>query len=450
LRITVDTLLGGSLNPGAGGVIYDKPDTASEVLANLVVAGSGSNRVTANVATNLVLSAGLSGSGELIKKGSGKLTLGGDSNAFSGQITIQSGEIEIMSNTALGQASQVLLEGAASKVTLSNGAAISTNVILGNQAVAAFDGSGVISGPIAGAGKFIKEGNGRIELTGNNTYVGQTVIRSGVLQLGNGGAGGSISTSSRIINDSAFVINQSDIVRQGIDFTSEAITGIGSFTASGSGTTVLIANNAYEGETYINSGADLRINGNHAGMGDVNVAADSHLGGSGSVKGDVYVDGTLSPGNSIESFGTSTVNFSIGSMYAYEINSAILAADLLYSDGNVNIEWGTILGLSDLSSTSTPITGTKFTLISSFGPWNGGLFQYDSGAGLVPLLDDSLFTFGANTWLMNYNDTSPGVNFIDDTSGASNFITMTAVPESGIALFLGSFGVFSLMCRRRA
>ena len=77
LKITGDTAAGGSLNPGAGGIIYDKSDGVSEVLANLVVAGSGTNRVTADVSTNLVLSGGISGSGELIKRGSGKLTMGG-------------------------------------------------------------------------------------------------------------------------------------------------------------------------------------------------------------------------------------------------------------------------------------------------------------------------------------------------------------------------------------
>ncbi len=450
LKITGDTMLGGILNPGAGGIIYDKPDVSSEVLANLVVAGSGSNRVTANVASNLVLSGGLSGSGELIKKGSGKLIVGGDSNAFSGQITIQSGEIEIRSNTALGQTSHLLLEGVTSKVILANGSSISTNVVLANQALAAFDGAGVISGPVTGAGQFIKQGNGKIELTGNNTYSGQTIIQSGVLQLGNGGSGGAISTASAIINDSALVIHRSDVVRQGVDFTSEAITGSGSFRTSGTGTTILTANNAYAGQTYISSGADLRINGNHTGAGAVNVAADAMLGGSGSVMGDINVNGTLSPGNSIESFGTSTVNFSLGSLYAYEINSSILAADLLYSYGSVNIDQGVILSLSDLSSQSVQITGTKFTLISSFGSWNGGLFQYDAGSGLAPLVDDSLFTFGANTWLINYNDTSPGVNFVDDTTGASNFITMTAVPEPSISLFFSFAGIFSVLRRRRA
>jgi len=449
LKITGETVSGGSLDPGAGGIIYDKSDGVSEVLANLVVAGSGNNRVTAEVSTNLVLSGGLSGSGELIKRGSGKLRVGGDSNAFSGQITMQGGELEIMSHTALGQTSNLLLEGVASKVVLANGASISTNVTLANQSIATFDGAGVISGPIAGEGQLIKEGNGKIELVGNNSYAGQTVIRSGVLQLGNGGSTGAISTSSAIVNDSALVIDRNNLVRQGVDFTNQAITGSGSLTAAGTGTTILTANNAYAGETHINTGADLRINGNHIGTGAVNVAADAKLGGSGSVMGNINVSGILSPGNSIESFGSDTVNFSLGSLYAYEIDTMLLAADLLYSYGYVNIEEGAILSLSDLATISTQVTGTKFTLISSIGSWNGGLFLYDAGSGLVPLVDDSLIAFGANTWLINYNDLSPGMNYVDDTSGANYFMTITAVPEPSVLLLLSCVGLFFFLRRRR-
>lgn len=449
LKITGDTMAGGSLNPGAGGIIYDKSDGVSEVLANLVVAGSGTNRVTADVSTNLVLSGGISGSGELIKRGSGKLTMGGNSHAFSGQITMQGGELEIMSHTALGQTSNLLLEGVTSKVILANTSSISTNVTLANDAMATFDGSGVISGSIAGAGQFIKEGNGKIELTGDNSYAGQTMIRSGVLQLGNGGSSGAISINSAIVNDSALVIDRNNLVRQGVDFTSQAITGSGSFTAAGSGTTILTANNAYAGQTHVNAGADLRINGNHTGEGTVNVAENAKLGGAGSVTGNINVSGILSPGNSIESFGSGTVNFSSGSLYACEINTTSLAADLMYSYGSVNIQEGATLGLSDLSQMSVQIIGTKFTLISSVDPWNGGIFQYNAGSGLAPLVNGSSIIFGANTWTINYNDASPGINFVDDTLGASNFITITAIPEPKVAFLFVCASIFSALCRRR-
>jgi autotransporter-associated beta strand protein len=245
------------------------------------------------------------------------------------------------------------------------------------------------------------------------------------------------------------VIDRNNLVRQGVDFTSQVITGIGSFTAAGTGTTILTANNAYAGETHINAGADLRINGNHTGVGAVNVAANAILGGVGSVTGSINVRGILSPGNSIESFGSGAVNFSTGSLYAYEIDSTSLAADLTYSHGGVDIQEGAILSLLDLSPMSEQIIGTKFTLISSVGPWNGGNFLYDAGSGLVPLFDGSSIIFGSNTWTINYNDASPGTNFVNDTLGASNFITMTAVPEPKLSFWICAC-IFSVICRRRA
>lgn len=449
LKITGDTMLGGSLDPGAGGIIYDKSDGVSEVLANLVVAGTGNNRVTADVSTNLVLSGGLSGSGELFKRGSGKLEIGGDSSAFSGKITVQGGDIKIMSNAVLGPNSNLLLDGVASKVILASGSSIATTVTLGNDAVVSFDGAGMISGPITGAGKLIKEGTGAIELTGNNSYAGPTIIRSGVLQLGNGGSGGSISVNSAIVNDSALVINQSDIVRQGVDFTGEIITGSGSFTTSGTGTTILTANNAYTGDTNISSGADLRINGNHTGAGAVTVSSDAKLGGSGSVIGNINVSGVLSPGNSIESFGSGSLTFAPGSTYVYEIDTSLINADLMYSSGLLNIADGAILTLSDVSTISVQIIGAKFTLISTAGAWNGGLFQYDSGLGLATVADDSIIRYGSNSWLINYNDTSPGSNYLNDTIGATNFVTMTAIPELQATSLLALGCCIPLLLRRR-
>ena len=226
------------------------------------------------------------------------------------------------------------MEGTGVKLSLSGGSTLANPVTLGNAATTIFEGAGSISGAISGSGQFLKEGSGKIELTGNNFYVGQTTITGGTLQIGNGGTTGRLSTSSAIVNNSNLTINRSDVVRQGTDFTSEAITGAGSFTAAGTGTTILSAANAYAGETNINPGADLRINGDQTGAGAVTVAANARLGGSGSVIGGINVSGVLAPGNSIESFGSGDLNFTVGSTYAYELRTQSLDGDLAYSSGN--------------------------------------------------------------------------------------------------------------------
>jgi autotransporter-associated beta strand protein len=246
------------------------------------------------------------------------------------------------------------------------------------------------------------------------------------------------------VNNSNLTINRSDAVTQGTDFSSAAITGTGSLTAAGTGTTTLNAANSYSGATTVNAGADLRINGAQTGGGTVTVAATGKLGGSGSVIGGINVSGVLAPGNSMESFGGGALSFSAGSTYAYELSTLGLNGDLAYSSGTLGIASGTILTLTDLGASTALPNGSKLTLISSVGAWNGGLFTY---AG-TSLADDSDITLGANIWRFNYNDTFAGSNFTADTTGATNYVTLTAVPEPNVAALLGGLATLLLLRRR--
>jgi len=99
-----------------------------------------------------------------------------------------------------------------------------------------------------------KLGSNTLILEQNNTYTGRTVISGGILQLGNGGTTGRLSTSSTILNNGNLTINRSDAVVQGTDFTAASIAGTGSFTQAGSGTTTLNAVNTFSGITTVSAG----------------------------------------------------------------------------------------------------------------------------------------------------------------------------------------------------
>ncbi|MFN6095280.1 MAG: PEP-CTERM sorting domain-containing protein, partial [Verrucomicrobiota bacterium] len=163
----------------------------------------------------------------------------------------------------------------------------------------------------------------------------------------------------------------------------------------------------------------------------------------GSIGGALSVSGQLSPGNSIESIGASSVSFMNGSTYAYELNSSVLGGDLLYTTGALNIASTTTLSLTELASGTLAMNG-KLTLIS-YGTWNGGLFTYNGNT----LNNGDKFTLGSNEWLFKYDDTSGGNNFLSDQAGASKYITMTVVPEPNVAMMVGSLALMTLLRRRR-
>ena len=84
-------------------------------------------------------------------------------------------------------------------------------------------------------------------LTGANTYSGGTTIASGILQLGNGGTTGSIVGD--VTDNGTLAFNRSDTVTfPGV------ISGSGSLSQLGSGTTILTADSPYTGGTTVSAG----------------------------------------------------------------------------------------------------------------------------------------------------------------------------------------------------
>jgi hypothetical protein len=157
------------------------------------------------------------------------------------------------------------------------------------------------------------------------------------------------------------------------------------------------------------------------------------------VNGTAGHDGRLSPGASIESLSSGSVAFNPNSRFVYEFNSTAVTADLLNAmTGSLTIATGgagVALDLSDLLPSGSQLAfGTKFTLISYNGAWNGGTFVGAPNLGVV--------TVGMNQFRISYNDKNAGGNFTTETAlnTSGQFVTLTAVPELGSFITMGLVG----------
>lgn len=172
------------------------------------------------------------------------------------------------------------------------------------------------TGSEAGRWGIAKSGGGTLVLSGDNFYAGGTTIDDGVLQIGTGGATGSIIGD--VTNNSELIVNRAGtLVLDGV------ISGTGTLDKLGTGTLALSGMNGYSGATTVDDGT-LLVNGSIASSSGVTVGSGATLGGAGILAPTVIQNGgTLAPGNSI---GTLTVNgqltFAGGSVYEVEVSPA--------------------------------------------------------------------------------------------------------------------------------
>ena len=152
-------------------------------------------------------------------------------------------------------------------------------------------------------------GPGTEIFTGANTYGLATVISQGTLQLGNGGSTGSLAasaTNDAITDNGTLAFNRNNMVIQGTDFTSGAISGTGSVVQMGPGILILSNTNTYGGGTTV-AGGTLQVGSPTAipygpGVGDMIVRSAGVLDVAGNLtnvnglRGKGTVDSSLSGG----------------------------------------------------------------------------------------------------------------------------------------------------------
>ena len=118
-------------------------------------------------------------------------------------------------------------------------------------------------------GTLAKAGAGTLTLTGANTYQGIATITAGTLQVGNGGATGTLGTGA-VVDNSALKFKRSDNIT-----IANAISGSGTLEQAGAGTLTMNTANTYSGDTTVSAGT-LKV-GNSTALGTGNLSNSATL-----------------------------------------------------------------------------------------------------------------------------------------------------------------------------
>lgn len=317
-------------------------------------------------------------SGDLIVNGIASATSFSGSGLGVGGCTVCLTDADITLNGTMEMRRRGIGWANNNAATFNMGALSGSGIMIGHGGTATFghtDNNGLFSGTIVngvGATSIVKTGTGTQTFTGDNTYTGGTTISGGILELGNGGASGSIL--GNVVNNATLDFNRSDTYTFG-----GVISGTGAVNQNGAGSTILTANNTYTGPTTVNAG-ELRINRSTAASSTVTANAGSTLGGNGAINGSVIVanGATLDPGATAGTVGlltTGDLTLAATSEMTYDLGEADVVGgpnnDRVQVNGDLTLGGSVNVNAAGGSFADTLLPGS-YRLIDYTGTLLGG------------------------------------------------------------------------------
>ncbi|MER3186044.1 fibronectin-binding autotransporter adhesin ShdA [Salmonella enterica subsp. enterica serovar Chester] len=301
----------------------------------VLIADNADSLGTGAVANNGVLQVGegelkntLSGTGSLVKTGTGELTLNGD-NDYSGGTTIDDGVLIADHADSLG-----------------------TGTIANNGVLQV--GEGELKNTLSGTGSLVKIGTGELTLNGDNDYSGGTTIDDGTL----------IANHADSLGTGA--IDNSGVLQVGEGELENTLFGSGSLVKTGTGELTLSGdNNTYFGDTTIAGGTLIAANVNALGSGNIDNSGTLMLDANGAFElanvtthsgatTALAAGSTLDAGQFTQEDG-STLSIDLGAA----TDDAVITADSVTLGGTLNVT-----GIGSVTDSWTPEAYT-YTLIDS-------------------------------------------------------------------------------------
>jgi fibronectin-binding autotransporter adhesin len=386
----------GAVTLGAGTKFDISASGANQTIGALAGAGEvalGANTLTFGGATNASFAGVISGSGGIVKAGSGIETLT-NANTFTGGTTIDAGTLALSGTGSLASTSAVNLAAnaaldiraaAASQAAASLAGAIGSIVELGVNSLTFGDATDqTFAGSITGTGGIAKQGSGIQTLTGASSYSGGTALNAGGLVVGDNAALGtgaltvngaaSLASSVATTLDNSVVLNAGLTVQGANSLTlNGVVSGAGSLTKSGTGTLVLSATNTYTGATIVNGGT-LQVDGILTGTSSVNINTGGILSGTGNIdpltvsinSGATFAPGNGTAGSSI----TVTGNLALASGAIYSVQLDPNAASFANVTGTATLG-GAAVHANFASSAPGAYVEKRYTILTAAGGVSG-------------------------------------------------------------------------------
>ncbi|EBJ1879771.1 fibronectin-binding autotransporter adhesin ShdA [Salmonella enterica] len=404
LIVTGDNNYSGGTTISDGTLIADHADS----LGTGAVANSGVLQVGEGELENT-----LSGSGSLVKTGTGELTLSGD-NDYSGGTTISGGTLTADHADSLG-----------------TGAVANSGVLQ--------VGEGKLKNTLSGTGSLVKTGTGELTLSGDNDYSGGTTISGGTLIAANVNAlgGGDVDNAGTLKLDAEGEFNLANVTTQS-----------GATTELSKGTTLNVDSLTQQADSTLN--IDLsKTNGESAITADsVSLAGALNITGIGNVTDSWTPEAyTYTLIDSDSAITTDFNDLTVAGMNSEDvdfltIDGKVDEADSTNYDLTASLSW-----YADRDNASTDAHGT-FTLSDPDGSFNVAATLTDVDDTLDPGSTwdgKSLTKEGAGTLILSGdNDYSGGTTINEGTLVAANTTALgTGLVDNNATLVLDADGEVS-------
>jgi len=412
---------------------------------------SGTLNLLNNSSANLTISsiiADNSGATGMVKYGTGTVVINGDTNSFTGPITVDAGELQALVTSAVG-AKTPLGTGA---ITVNSGAVLRFKTTSTSNAIS-FSNAINLNAATFNNEDGVQTINGALTTTGTSTingvYSGKNVTFSGPVNV----------TGTLNLTGSSTTTFANTLSGTG---TVSLNTGSGNFTYSGDNSTsgysgTLNFGTAVGGTLTVSAGAKLVTTGSFTeswnktntingtlttGAMTISTNAATPINGTGTVN----VTG-LTTSNASTALTISVANFNVGSGGISVTGTTSVKFGLTTVGALANWSSSSVLGLTAATATTFDTTGGNITLSGAIGGTTTGALT-KAGPGILTLSAANAYTgattVNAGTLKLTSTSASPitvnsGATLIGTGATTSKLLTMNA----GSTLTVGTTGFTS-------